>query len=155
MTKRWADLLSAYSSASMHAERTLAFRILTPLQILLPTNSLLLWKMKPSCIRLSWRKFLPSLCNCLIDIPQSTPTMLLQSQQRLKREADKARQLAAEREDELASAHERMERMQAELKGVKDAAREQLLELEQLKTVQCSPFISRPILRTIPIRNRH
>ena len=65
--------------------------------------------------------------------------MLLQSQQRLKREADKARQLAAEQEDELASARERMERMQAELKGVKDAAREQLLELEQLKTVQCSP----------------
>jgi hypothetical protein len=75
--------------------------------------------------------------------------MLLQTQQRLKREADKARQLAAEREDELASAHERMERMQVELKGVKDAAREQVLELEQLKAVQCSPFISRPLLQTL------
>ena len=75
--------------------------------------------------------------------------MLLQSQQRLKREADKACQLAAEQADELASARERMERMQAELKGVKDAAREQLLELEQLKTVQCSPFVSKPFLRTL------
>lgn len=79
----------------------------------------------------------------------STPTMLLQSQQRLKREADKARQLAAEQEDELASTRERMEHMQAELKGVKDAAREQLLELEQLKTVQCSPFVSKPFLQIL------
>ena len=92
---------------------------------------------------------LQSLCTCLIWYHPSTPTMLLQSQQRLKREADKARQLAAEQEDELASARERMERMQAELKGVKDAAREQLLELEQLKTVQCSPFVSKPFLRTL------
>ncbi len=64
--------------------------------------------------------------------------MLLQSQQRLRREADTARQLAAEREDELANMHKRLVRMQAELKGVKDAAREQLLELEKLKTVRFS-----------------
>jgi len=64
--------------------------------------------------------------------------MLPQNQQKLKREADKARQLAAERNEELASAHERMAQMQAELKGVKDTAREQLLELEQMKTVGSS-----------------
>lgn len=67
---------------------------------------------------------------------------LPQDQQRLKHEADKARQLAAEQGDELASARERMEQMKEELKGVKDTVREQLLELEQLKTVQRWPIIS-------------
>ena len=59
----------------------------------------------------------------------------LQDQQRLKRDADKAHRLAADLGDELAGAQERMQQMQAELKGVKDTAREQLLELEQLKVV--------------------
>ena len=67
--------------------------------------------------------------------------MLSQNQQKLKREADKARQLAAEQDEELASSRERMEQMQAELKGVKDTAREQLLELEQMKTVGCSALV--------------
>ena len=60
---------------------------------------------------------------------------LLQDQQRLKQEADKAHQLATDAGDELASARERMQQMQAELKGVKDTAQEQLQELGQLKVV--------------------
>lgn len=60
----------------------------------------------------------------------------LQDQQKLKQEADKAHKLAADLGDELANAQERMQQMQAELKGVKDTARQQLLELEQLKTVR-------------------
>ena len=44
MTLRWAERLSVHSSACLHAECTLAFRIPTPFQLLLSTNSLLLWK---------------------------------------------------------------------------------------------------------------
>ena len=70
-------------------------------------------------------------------------TALLQDQQKLKQEADKAHKLAADLGDELSSAQERMQQMQAELKGVKDTAHEQLLELEQLKTVG-SPGLTVP-----------
>ena len=66
--------------------------------------------------------------------------VVLQDQQRLKQAADKARQLAVEQGDELARAQARMQQMQAELTGVTDTAREQLLELDQLKGVGAQPL---------------
>lgn len=71
----------------------------------------------------------------LTPMRQPASHALLQDQQRLKQEADRARRLAADMGDELASVQERMQQMQAELKGVKDTAREQLQELGQLKVV--------------------